>query len=193
MSLRAVFFSVQVLFLVILGSLAAEGALFSSQIVTGFGVRCDLRKSMPKLAHVGQFLPKQKKERQDQKSWHANWDHFRCRRVGYQSEDIPEKERLRDSHKLKMILINYRPPLVQQLSSMAVQSDSKLYRIIDSLTTIGADRKDCWSRDNLTPAFESWRVLAGFTSYANHNLRQNSVEFGKQLNDLFLREFIQLI
>jgi hypothetical protein len=33
-------------FLVILGSEAAEGAPFSSQIVLGFSVRLDLRKSM---------------------------------------------------------------------------------------------------------------------------------------------------
>ena len=84
MGLRAVFFSVRVLFLVILGSLAAEGAPFSSQIVTDFDVRCDLRKSMSKLAHVGQFLPPPTKKRAPRpKSWHANWDHFRCRHVGY--------------------------------------------------------------------------------------------------------------
>jgi hypothetical protein len=42
--LSAVFWAVQAVFLVILGSEAAEGAPFSSQIVLGIGIRLDLRK-----------------------------------------------------------------------------------------------------------------------------------------------------
>jgi len=44
--LSAVFWAVRAVFLVILGSEAAEGAPFSSQIVLGIGVRLDLRKIM---------------------------------------------------------------------------------------------------------------------------------------------------
>jgi hypothetical protein len=44
--LSAVFCSVRVVFLVIFGSEAAEGALFCSQIVFGTSVRLDLRKLM---------------------------------------------------------------------------------------------------------------------------------------------------
>jgi hypothetical protein len=44
--LSAVFSSVRAVFLVILGSEAAEGALFSSHIVLGTGVRLDRRRAM---------------------------------------------------------------------------------------------------------------------------------------------------
>jgi hypothetical protein len=44
--LSVVFWAVRAVFLVILGSEAAEEAPFSSQIVLGIGVRLDLRKIM---------------------------------------------------------------------------------------------------------------------------------------------------
>jgi hypothetical protein len=44
--LSAVFYSVLAAFLVVLESEAAEGALFSFQIVLGTGVRLDLRRIM---------------------------------------------------------------------------------------------------------------------------------------------------
>jgi hypothetical protein len=44
--LSVVFWAVRVVFLVILGSEAAEGAPFSSQIILSISVRLDLRKIM---------------------------------------------------------------------------------------------------------------------------------------------------
>ena len=71
--LRAVFCSVLAVFLVILGSEAAEGAPFSSQIVLGTGVRFDLRRFMLEdrrnsvvHAELGEINAK------TIKSWHAN-------------------------------------------------------------------------------------------------------------------------
>jgi hypothetical protein len=57
----------------ILRSLAAEGAPFSSQIVTGFSLRSDLRNAIFNIGRLGALLPKQgKKACQDSRSWHAN-------------------------------------------------------------------------------------------------------------------------
>jgi hypothetical protein len=56
----AVFCSVQAVFLVILGSEAAEGAPFSSQIVLSTGVRLDLRKVMFEDRSCGFVLPSKK-------------------------------------------------------------------------------------------------------------------------------------
>jgi hypothetical protein len=71
--LRAVFCSVLIVFLVIFGSEAAEGAPFSSQVVLGTGVRFDLRRIMLKdrrdsvvHAELGEINAK------TIKSWHMN-------------------------------------------------------------------------------------------------------------------------
>jgi hypothetical protein len=65
--LSAVFCSVLAAFLVILGSEAAEGAPFSSQIVLGTGVRLDLRTIMLEDRSNGVVQIKKKKERQERK------------------------------------------------------------------------------------------------------------------------------
>ena len=58
--LSAVFYAVRAVFLVILGSKAAEGAFFSSLATLGTGVRLDLRKIMVKDRSYGVILlPKQ--------------------------------------------------------------------------------------------------------------------------------------
>jgi hypothetical protein len=50
--LSAVSGRVRVVAVVILGSKAAEGACFSSQIVIGFGTRCERRCDMLKVVYV---------------------------------------------------------------------------------------------------------------------------------------------
>ena len=65
--LSAVFCTVRAVFLVILGSEAAEGALFSSHIVLGTGIRLDLRKLMFEDRPYGVVPSRNKKRRQDRK------------------------------------------------------------------------------------------------------------------------------
>jgi hypothetical protein len=61
-------FAVLAVFLVILGSLAAEGAPFASQIVLGTGLRGVLRKSMLKIASWMLFSKKEKEVAKTHKS-----------------------------------------------------------------------------------------------------------------------------
>ena len=55
-ALSAVFCSVRSFFFVIFGSLAVGGASFSSQIVTAFRLRSDLRSDMSKIELLGAFI-----------------------------------------------------------------------------------------------------------------------------------------
>ena len=69
MDLRTVCCFVRAVFLVTFGSLAAEGAPFASQIVLGFGMHFDLRKSMSEIDFHGEIHQKtEKRHVQTQKS-----------------------------------------------------------------------------------------------------------------------------
>jgi hypothetical protein len=71
--LSAVFCSVRVVFLVIFGSEAVEGASFCSQIVFGTGVRLDLRKLMLEdRQSIDVHFPPLRNYAKPRKSWRAN-------------------------------------------------------------------------------------------------------------------------
>ena len=61
MSLNVVCHSVRTVFFVTFGSLAAQGTPFASQIVLGFGMRCERRKSMTEIDLNGEIHQKTKK------------------------------------------------------------------------------------------------------------------------------------
>jgi hypothetical protein len=63
--LSAVFFSVRAFFFVIFGSLAAEGAPFSSYIVAGFSLRSDLHNYIAKYMGMVVFIKNRKKVAKD--------------------------------------------------------------------------------------------------------------------------------
>jgi hypothetical protein len=71
--LNDVFCFVLTVFLIILGSTAAEGAAFSSHLIAGTGVRLDLRRIMLEDRAYGPVPPKnEKKVAKTKYSWHAN-------------------------------------------------------------------------------------------------------------------------
>jgi hypothetical protein len=71
--LNDVFCFVLTVFLIILGSTAAEGAAFSFYLFAGTGVRLDLRRIMLEDRAYGPVLPKnEKKVAKTKYSWHAN-------------------------------------------------------------------------------------------------------------------------
>ncbi len=84
MGLSAISCSVRAVFFVTFGSLAALGAPFASQIVLGFGMRFDLRKSMSEIDVNGEIHQKaEKRHAKIQNAWHAKKAHFHHRRVRY--------------------------------------------------------------------------------------------------------------
>ena len=77
MGLNAVCRSVRTVFFVTFGSLAVQGAPFASQIVLGFGMRCERRKSMAEIDLNGEIHQKTKKRHaKTQNPWHAKMQHL---------------------------------------------------------------------------------------------------------------------
>ena len=75
--LSAVCHSVRTVFFVTFGSLAVQGAPFASQIVLGFGMRCERRKSMAEIDLNGEIHQKTKKRHvKTQNPWHAKMQHL---------------------------------------------------------------------------------------------------------------------
>ena len=84
MGLSAVCCSVRAVFFVTFGSLAVQGTLFVSQILLGFGMRCERRKSMSEIDLNGGIHQKtEKRHAKTQSAWHAKRVQIHHRRVGY--------------------------------------------------------------------------------------------------------------
>ena len=77
MSLNAVCRSVRTVFFVIFESLAAQETPFVSQIVLGFGMRCERRKSMTEIDLNSEIHQKtEKRHFKTQNPWHAKMQHL---------------------------------------------------------------------------------------------------------------------
>ena len=77
MGLSTVCRSVRAVFFVTFGSLAAQGTSFVSQIVLGFDMRCERRKSMAEIDLNGEIHQKTKKRHaKTQNPWHAKMQHL---------------------------------------------------------------------------------------------------------------------